>query len=143
MDGVGGLGGWQWIFILEGLVTVVGGVVAIFTIYNGPDSVSWLTDEEKRYLKVKLAYDGNRSGMGAVDGGSKWKYIKDAFFDWQVSIYASPVLSFKVPTTDAGVSQRRYLLGNFRVHLRACLWPTDHHLNTCEFTSYLYGKPPN
>lgn len=85
MDGVGGLGGWQWIFILEGLVTIVGGVVAIFTIYNGPDSVSWLTDEEKRYLKVKLAYDGNRSGMGAVEEGPKRRYIRDAFFDWQVS----------------------------------------------------------
>lgn len=93
MDGVGGLGGWQWIFILEGIVTVLGGVLAVFTIYNGPDSVSWLTDEEKRYLKVKLAYDGNRSGMGAVEDGPKRKYIKAAFLDWQVSIYIPPSCS--------------------------------------------------
>ncbi|KXX76424.1 High-affinity nicotinic acid transporter [Madurella mycetomatis] len=98
MDGIGGLGGWQWIFILEGLVTVVGGVVAIFTIYNGPDSVSWLTDEEKRYLKAKLAYDGNRSGMGAVEGGSKRKYIKDAFLDWQVYLSVIIYLGISVST---------------------------------------------
>ena len=95
MEGVGGLGGWQWIFILEGLVSVVGGVVAIFTIYNGPDSVSWLTDEEKRYLKVKLAYDGNRSGKGMAEDGPKKKYIKDAFSDWQVS-FLNNALSWHV-----------------------------------------------
>jgi len=87
MDGIGGLSGWQWIFILEGLLTVLGGVAAIFTIYNGPDSVSWLTEEEKRYIKVKLAYDGNRAGMGTLEDGPKRKYTKDAFRDWQVSIY--------------------------------------------------------
>lgn len=87
MDGIGGLAGWQWIFILEGIITVLGGVAAIFTIYNGPDSVSWLTEEEKRYLKVKLAYDGNRSGMGTTEDGPKRKYIKDAFTDWKVSIW--------------------------------------------------------
>ncbi|KAL2111023.1 hypothetical protein VUR80DRAFT_380 [Thermomyces stellatus] len=98
MDGVGGLGGWQWIFILEGLVTVVGGVAAVFTIYNGPDSVSWLTDEEKRYLKVKLAFDGNRAGMGTVEDGSKRKYIKDAFFDWQVYLSVIAYLGISVST---------------------------------------------
>lgn len=92
MDGIGGLAGWQWIFILEGIITVVGGVAAIFTIYNGPDSVSWLTEEEKRYLKVKLAYDGNRSGMGTAEDGPKRKYIKDAFADWKVSM--APVLLY-------------------------------------------------
>lgn len=84
MDGVGGLAGWQWIFILEGLLAVFGGIAAIFTIYNGPESVAWLTDEEKRYLQLKLAYDGNRTGMGTQEDGPKRKYIKDAFCDWQV-----------------------------------------------------------
>jgi hypothetical protein len=84
MDGIGGLAGWQWIFILEGMLTVVCGAMAYFMIYNGPEHVSWLTEEEKAYLKVKLAYDGNRSGMGASEEGSKKKYIKDAFCDWQV-----------------------------------------------------------
>ena len=85
MDGIAGLAGWQWIFILEGLITVLGGFAAYFTIYNGPDAVSWLTEDEKRYIKLKLAYDGNRAGMGTTEDGSKRKYTKDAFQDWQVS----------------------------------------------------------
>jgi len=87
MDGIGGLAGWQWIFILEGLLTVLAGVLAYFAIFNGPDSVAWLTEEEKQYLKVKLAYDGNRWGKGTQEEGSKRKYIKEAFLDWQVRIF--------------------------------------------------------
>ncbi|KAG7407268.1 putative transporter [Fusarium oxysporum f. sp. rapae] len=98
MDGIGGLAGWQWIFILEGMLTVICGAMAYFTIYNGPDSVSWLTDEEKAYIKVKLAYDGNRSGMGASEEGSKKKYIKDAFCDWQVYLSVVIYLGISVST---------------------------------------------
>ena len=85
MDGIGGLAGWQWIFILEGLVTVVAGAVAVLFIHNGPDSVPWLTEEEKRYVKLSLAYDGNHLGMGTSEDGSKRKYIKEAFLSPQVS----------------------------------------------------------
>ena len=92
MDGIAGLAGWQWIFVLEGILTVLGGVASIFTIYNGPDSVSWLTDEEKLYIKYKLAYDGNRTGRGTQEDGPKRKYIKEAFCDWQVRF--SPPCTF-------------------------------------------------
>ncbi|PKS06119.1 hypothetical protein jhhlp_007435 [Lomentospora prolificans] len=101
MDGIGGVAGWQWIFILEGILTVLGGVAAIFTIYNGPDSVSWLTEEEKRYIKVKLAYDGNRAGMGMSEDGPKRKYIKDAFCDWQ--IYLSVVIYLGISVSTYGL----------------------------------------
>ncbi|KAG9256004.1 major facilitator superfamily domain-containing protein [Emericellopsis atlantica] len=101
MDGIGGLAGWQWIFILEGILTALCGSMAYFTIYNGPDSVSWLTDEEKAYIKVKLAYDGNRSGMGASEEGSKKKYIKDAFCDWQV--YLSVVIYLGISVSTYGI----------------------------------------
>jgi hypothetical protein len=89
MEGIGNLGGWQWIFILEGLVTTVAGVVAYFFIHNGPDSVAWLTDEEKTYIRLILAYDGNRSGQGMAEDGSKLRYIKEAFKCWQVSEYSA------------------------------------------------------
>lgn len=37
MDGVGGLGGWAWIFILEGILTALVGVLAYWFICNYPD----------------------------------------------------------------------------------------------------------
>lgn len=47
MEGVGGLHGWQWLFLLEGIPSVVLGVLVLFFLPNGPREVSWLTDEEK------------------------------------------------------------------------------------------------
>ena len=42
MTGVGGLGGWRWIFILEGILTFVVGVLAYFFIVNYPDTAKFL-----------------------------------------------------------------------------------------------------
>lgn len=84
MDGVGGYGGWQWIFILEGAATVLAGLVAWFFIHDSPDGAKWLDHEEKEYIKAQLAYDGNSSGNALQEGRKKSFYIKEAFSDWQV-----------------------------------------------------------
>lgn len=84
MDGVGGFGGWQWIFILEGAATVLAGLVAWFFIHDSPDGAKWLDQEEKEYIKAQLAYDGNSSGNALQEGRKKSFYIKEAFTDWQV-----------------------------------------------------------
>lgn len=85
MDGISGLAGWQWIFVLEGILTVFSGGAAFFFIYDSPDAVSWLTKEEKKYVKLKLAYDGSVGGNATEEEGSKKKYAKDAFSDRLVS----------------------------------------------------------
>ncbi|KAI9676987.1 MAG: hypothetical protein M1817_006826 [Caeruleum heppii] len=47
MDGVGNLEGWRWIFILEGILTVVVAIIAFFTLYDFPDTAGFLTTEER------------------------------------------------------------------------------------------------
>ncbi|CVL13727.1 hypothetical protein FPRO06_07716 [Fusarium proliferatum] len=84
MDGVGGLAGWKWVFIIEGLLTVLGGVIAYFVIWNTPNDASWLTEEEKRFIIARLAYDGNSTGLAQQEEGSRKTYIKSALTDWQV-----------------------------------------------------------
>ncbi|EIM85641.1 MFS transporter [Stereum hirsutum FP-91666 SS1] len=49
MDGIGGLAGWRWIFILEGIVTVLFGVMAAFVMPASIQSANFLTPEEKRF----------------------------------------------------------------------------------------------
>ena len=49
MDGIGGLSGWRWIFILEGLATII---IAIFAIYLLPADLAtakFLTQEEREF----------------------------------------------------------------------------------------------
>ena len=50
MDGVGGYSNWRWIFILEGLVTIIIGVTAFFTVADFPENSKWLTAAEKQFL---------------------------------------------------------------------------------------------
>ena len=46
MHGVGGKPGWAWIFILEGLFTVLVGVASFWIVQVFPDTAKFLTDEE-------------------------------------------------------------------------------------------------
>ncbi|KAI5118773.1 hypothetical protein M0805_005654 [Coniferiporia weirii] len=58
MDGVGGLAGWRWIFILEGIASIMCGVIA--TIFLPADilSAKFLTDEERAFA-LRRFRDGN------------------------------------------------------------------------------------
>lgn len=98
MDGVGGLNGWNWIFIIEGLMTVSGGFLGYFFIWNTPADAPWLTEEERKFICTRLAYDGSNQGNALQEGGSKKKYIKSAFLDWQVYLNWMIYLGISVAT---------------------------------------------
>ncbi|CAM3894576.1 MFS transporter [Janibacter anophelis] len=48
MDGIAGLHGWQWLFVLEGIPTVLLGIYIFFALPNSPATASWLEPEETR-----------------------------------------------------------------------------------------------
>jgi len=50
LDGVGGLRGWQWMFMLEGMLTVVVGAVTWFKLPETPKDAPWLTEAEAEIL---------------------------------------------------------------------------------------------
>lgn len=55
MDGIAGLRGWHWLFLLEGIPTVLLGIACLFLLTNKPDSARWLTDDERKWLSTELA----------------------------------------------------------------------------------------
>jgi sugar phosphate permease len=55
LAGAGGLAGWQWMFIVEGLPCCILGVVAFFFLDDRPQQARWLSDEEKALLDADLA----------------------------------------------------------------------------------------
>lgn len=50
----GGLSGWRWLFVLEGLPSVVMGVVTLFYLTDRPEDARWLPDDEKQWLMDQL-----------------------------------------------------------------------------------------
>ncbi|KAF2251831.1 MFS general substrate transporter [Trematosphaeria pertusa] len=86
MDGVGNLAGWRWIFILEGILTVIVAVIAYFTLFDFPETATFLTEEERAFIVYRLKYQGQRKNEVRVaqDDTFQWKFVKAAFLDWQI-----------------------------------------------------------
>lgn len=84
MDGIGGLAGWSWIFILEGIVTILVGSVCYFIIYNDPQTCGFLTPEETVFWEWHLKQDAGKSVAGVDNERVQWKHIKAGVFNWRV-----------------------------------------------------------
>jgi len=54
LDGVMGLRGWQWLFIIEGVPSVLLGVVTWFYLTDKPEHANWLSAEQKAWLSSRL-----------------------------------------------------------------------------------------
>jgi ACS family tartrate transporter-like MFS transporter len=50
MDGMMGLAGWQWMFILEAIPAVILGVVVFFYMTDRPEQAKWLKEDERTWL---------------------------------------------------------------------------------------------
>ncbi|EAW08972.1 putative MFS transporter [Aspergillus clavatus NRRL 1] len=59
MSGVGGMKGWQWIFLLEGLFTICFGLFSFFMLPNGPEKVLTFRSEHAERCVARLKQDGN------------------------------------------------------------------------------------
>jgi MFS family permease len=57
LAGAGGLAGWQWVFLLEGVVTAVAGAAAWWVLDEKPTDAKWLSAEEKSSVMAELNAD--------------------------------------------------------------------------------------
>lgn len=62
LDGLGGLQGWQWLFLVQGIPSVVMGFVLLRFLPNAPADVPWLTNEEKHWIAGGLAREAEAIG---------------------------------------------------------------------------------
>lgn len=75
MEGVHGLRGWQWLFIIAGSVTVGQGLIAFFTIPDSPATTRamYLTEAEKDLARKRMASFGARTSTPVSAGVLKKK----------------------------------------------------------------------
>lgn len=80
MNGIGGKGGWAWIFIIEGLATVIIGVIAFWIVPNFPEDATFLTESERRQVIHRLAVDHQTS---AEPEKFRFAYFWQVLRDWK------------------------------------------------------------
>lgn len=82
LNGRLGLKGWQWLFLLEALPAMVLGVVVWKVLPDGPETASWLEEDERAWLLGRLAEDGV---LGSERVGV-WTVLRDGRV-WLIGIY--------------------------------------------------------
>ncbi|KKZ65100.1 hypothetical protein EMCG_01340 [[Emmonsia] crescens] len=87
MGGVGGKPGWAWIFILEGLTTIVVGLVSYWAVYDFPDQATFLSEDDRKRVVRRLAADKQSS---AEREEFKMDYFWASVKDWKT--YTSAII---------------------------------------------------
>lgn len=80
MDGIGGKHGWAWIFILEGLATILVGVASFFVVQDFPDEATFLSEDDRRRVVRRLKDDKQSS---AEHEAFKLDYLWASLSDWK------------------------------------------------------------
>ncbi len=93
MHGTGGLQGWQWLFLLEGLPAIVLGVVVLKVLTEHPRDARWLADAERAALIACLRDEGR----AATADESTWTALRSR------RIWLLAVVYFTIPVTLYGI----------------------------------------
>jgi len=81
MDGLGGRPGWAWIFILEGIVTVLFGFASIWMVHDFPDLATFLSEQDRARVVRRLKLDQQSS---AEHEEFQMKYVWMALKDYKM-----------------------------------------------------------
>ena len=77
LDGLKGLAGWQWLFLIEGIPAVLVGILVLYMLPDGPRKARWLSEQEKNTLLGALQRE-EQSSSGGKHG------LRDAFTSGRV-----------------------------------------------------------
>ncbi|RJF83346.1 MFS transporter [Azospirillum cavernae] len=106
LHGAGGLLGWQWMFLVEGLLASAVGVWAYWYLNNRPTDATWLSTEEKSVLAAAVDAEeahkhahGPKSVLAAL-ANPRLLYLCAIYFLIQMSVYG---VVFYLPTQVAGL----------------------------------------
>ena len=104
MTGTGHYAGWRWIFIIEGIATVLMGVAVFWLLPDSPESAAghWLTHEEARFLRLNNTVTRGVIAKKKVNPDGKKERVKWSLFgqvakDWQIYLQAMIFASNAVP----------------------------------------------
>lgn len=114
-DGHSGLRGWQWLFVIEAIPSVLVGIAYIFLMSDGPHKAQWLTSEERDLVTKRLDEEetgkgGAHHGLGKAFADPRLWILTLIYFTGALPFYA---VAFWLPTLVQEVSGGDYLTVGF------------------------------
>ncbi|KAI8313250.1 pantothenate transporter [Colletotrichum sp. SAR11_59] len=95
VSGSRGLSGWQWLFLVEGLITIVLGTAVYFLLPDFPPTAKWLSDKEKAFIQARLPANAPR----AEEMNFNWSEIVDSLKDRRLWLFTAIWATFTVGTS--------------------------------------------
>lgn len=81
IEGYGGLHGWQYLFIIEGIPTIILSVISYFYLFDDVQKVSWLTPSQKALHK-------HYTQVPKSQGASSWSCLVRSLYDWKTCMFS-------------------------------------------------------
>ena len=115
MDGVHGWRGWQWLFLLEGIPSVLVGILVFWLLPNGPRKTPWLTTAEQDLIIKRVEQDhaakkdlGQKHSLRDAFGDARVWWLSLVYFCGVVCFYA---VTFWLPTIvqELGIDKKDFL----------------------------------
>ncbi len=109
LSGLHGLAGWQWLFIAEGIPSILVGIWVIFFLDSSINEANWLTDEQKELLAKNLAAEETTKSQhrlsDAFKSGTVW-VLCFIYFTLMIGLYG---IAFWLPTIVKAFGVKGYL----------------------------------
>ncbi|WP_321796794.1 MFS transporter [Caballeronia sp. J97] len=98
LSGSYGMNGWQWLFLLEGVPTVILGVIAFFYLDDKVKDANWLTESQKEMIERNLNDETPEHSLHSVRDGlinPRILLLSAIYFFFTMGLYG---VSFWLPT---------------------------------------------
>ncbi|KAF8157195.1 major facilitator superfamily domain-containing protein [Crassisporium funariophilum] len=92
MRGIGGRPGWAWIFIIEGIATIIVAAFAKWLINDSPETAKFLTEEERTEVRARLKLDRT-----SLADEYDIKYLYAALRDWKIYVHMLITIGIYAP----------------------------------------------
>ncbi|KAI1437291.1 putative MFS transporter [Xylaria sp. CBS 124048] len=77
---VGGLSAWRWLFIIEGIPSLLSSFLVWFFLPDFPEDAKWLTAEERDLAMHRLRFEGSQGSHKTMT----WQDAKETLTDWRL-----------------------------------------------------------
>jgi MFS family permease len=98
LNGFSGTHGWQWLFLLEGLPSVILGFVVFFYVDDYVSTAAWLTDEQKQFVAERMQRETSNKSLHSLRHGMTHKTVwllSVTYFFFTMGLYG---VSFWLPS---------------------------------------------